>query len=178
MSETRTYWKKNNDSRYISGEDLQDGALMGKGLKPEMVVTIASFEDSETFDQQKNIKVTKTGFWLKEYPSGNAIYKQVILNNTNAYFCIDEFKSKILEDWLNKPLVLWAMPDRRHGFVARFKHYYPPAKATDTVAIASLSEATDLTQLGEKWTALSADEKKLPTVLAKKEELKKQLTPA
>lgn len=177
MAETRTYWKKNNDSRYISGEDLQDGALMGKGLRPEMTVTIASFEDSETFDQTKNAKITKTGFWLKEYPSGNPVYKPVILNNTNAYFCIDEFKSKILEDWLNKPLVLWAMPDRRHGFVARFKKYYPPAKATDTVALASLNTATNLTELGEKWTALSADEKKLPTVLALKESLKKKLTP-
>ena len=29
--ETLTHWKKNNDSRYISGEDLLNGELLGHG---------------------------------------------------------------------------------------------------------------------------------------------------
>jgi len=173
--ETLTHWKKNNDPRYISGEDLKDGLAIGKGLRPEMVVTIAKFEDKETFDQSSQSKVTKSGFWLREYPSGNPLYKPLILNNTNAKFCINEFKSEFMEHWLDKPLVLWAMPDRRHGFVARFKKYYPPAQVTDVKALAELSKATTLAELGETWGKLLADEKKLPTVMAKKEELKSKL---
>lgn len=175
--ETLTHWKKNNDPRYISGDDLKNGIQIGKGLKPEMVVTISKFEDKETFDQNSQSKVTKTGFWLREYPSGTPLYKPVILNNTNAKFCINEFKSEFMEHWLDKPLVLWAMPDKRHGYVARFKKYYPPAQVTDVNAIKVLNECNTLEELGNAWTSkLTADERKLPTVLAKKEELKTKLS--
>ncbi len=68
------------------------------------------------------------------------------------------------------------MPDKRFGHVARFKHYFPPAKVTDESALASLNTATNKTELGEKWAALSAEEKKLPTVLALKDELKTRLS--
>ena len=176
MAEQYQYWKKNNDSKYISGEDLQDGLLMAKGLRPEMVVIITGFEDKQTFDQNANEKVTKTGLWLAEYPSGTKVYKPVILNNTNAYFCIDEFKSKNLYDWLNKPLVLWAQVDRRHGFVARFKKYYPPAQVNaDVEPLAKLNNCKTLADLGAIWEGLSPSEKKLPTVLARKEALKATL---
>lgn len=46
----KTHWKKNNDSNFISGEDLISGL---KGLKPEMVVVIEKFNDAESFDQKK-----------------------------------------------------------------------------------------------------------------------------
>lgn len=173
--ENLTHWKKNNDPRYISGEDLKNGLAIGKGLRQEMIVTISKFEDKETFDQSTQQKVTKTGFYLREYPNGTPLYKPVILNNTNAKFCINEFKSEFMEHWLDKPLVLWAMPDKRHGFVARFKKYYPPAQVADKNAIDLLSKSTTLAELGEAWTNLSAEEKKLPTVLAKKEALKTTL---
>lgn len=169
--ETLTHWKKNNDSRYISGEDLQ-GEL--KGLKREMVVVITKFEDADTFDQNTQSKAVRTGFFLKEL-NGKELYKPVILNNTNAKFCRQEFNSEFMEHWLNKPFVLYAMPDKRHGFVARFKKYYPP-QISDVNALGVLSVATDLATLGEYWKALSAEEKKLPTVLALKEKLKTQFT--
>ncbi len=170
-----THWKKNNDPKYISGEDLKEGIEIGKGLRPEMVVCIDRFEDSETFDQQKNSKVTKTGFWLKEYPSGNRIYKPVILNNTNADFCIKEFGSKFLEHWIGKPMILWAQPDKRHGFVARFKKYYPPREITDTNALVVLNASKTLAELQSNWTSLSPAEKNLPTALALKDKLKGEL---
>jgi len=172
--ENLTHWKKNNDPRYISGEDLKDGLEIGKGLRPEMVVVIDRFEDTETFDQTKNSKVIKTGFWLKEL-DGKKVYKPVIMNNTNAAFCIKEFNSKYMEHWLNKPLVLWAMPDKRHGYVARFKKYYAPPTVTDEQPLKLLSLCQTLADLQKTWNELSPQEKNLSTVLAKKESLKTTL---
>lgn len=169
--ENLTHWKKNNDSRYISGEDLKSGL---KGLKPEMVVTITKFDDTETFDQNSQQKLMRTGFWLKEL-NGSDIYKPVILNNTNAKFCIGEFKSEFMEHWLNKPLILWAQPDKRHGFVARFKKYYPPAQVTDTNALDILGKSETLADLVLNWDKLTPSEKNLPSVLSKKELLKTTL---
>jgi len=140
-----------------------------------LIFTIAKFEDKETFDQTSQSKVTKSGFWLREYPSGKSLYKPLILNNTNAKFCINEFKSEFMEHWLDKPLVLWAMPDKRHGHVARFKKYYAPATVTDTKALDALSKATTLEELANAWGQITVPEQKLPTVLAKKEELKTKL---
>jgi hypothetical protein len=167
--ENLTSWKKNIDTRYISGEDLKDGI---KGLKKEMNVVIARFEDAETFDQSTQKKVVKTGFFLKEL-NGKELYKPVILNKTNAVFCRTEFGSDYMEHWLNKPFVLYACPDKRHGYVARFKKYYPP-QISDANALGVLSVATTKEQLAEFWGTLSAEEKKLPKVIALKDSLKKQ----
>lgn len=168
----KTHWKKNIDSRYISGEDLKSAL---RGLKPEMVVVVDDMKDSPTFDQSTQKEVTKTSLWLKDI-TGNKIYKPVILNTTNAKFFVNEFKSEFIEDWYGKPVVLFAMPDKRFGHVARFKHYYPPAKVTDEAAILLLNKATTVAELGEFWGTLSADEKKLPTVLSLKEQLKTKLS--
>jgi len=176
-NEKLTHWKKNNDPRYISGEDLKDGLAIGKGLAPEMVVTVYKFEDSETFDQNQQSKVIKTGFWLKDL-NGNPIYKPVILNNTNADFFIKEFKSEFMEHWLNKPVVLYARPDKRHGFVARFKKYYPPVTISDVKAIKLLESSKDLDELKKNFLSLSKEEQRLTTVIAKTENLKTTLKPA
>jgi len=175
-TETLTHFKKNLDPRYISGEDLKFGESLGHGLRPEMLVTISHFEDKETYDQNQNKKTIKTGLFLKEYPSGKAIYKPVILNNTNAKFLAKETGSPYMEKWLNIPVILWAMPDTRFDYVARFKKYYPPAAVTDTSALAKLN-ACEKTKdaLNVVWASLSADEKKLPTVLAAVDKLKGEL---
>jgi hypothetical protein len=166
----KTHWKKNNDSRYISGEDLMSRL---KGLKPEMHVVIDRFEDAETFDQTTQSKSVKTGFFLKEL-NGESVYKPVILNNTNAKFCVKEFGSDFMEDWLNKPLVVYAMPDKRHGFVARFKKYYPPS-ISDVNALTILNQSTSLIELQSNWSKLNKQEQALPTVMALKDKLKNSL---
>lgn len=171
MEENLTHWKKNNDSRYISGEDLRAEL---KGLKKEMNVVISKFEDSETFDMNSQKKLTRTGFWMAEYPSGKPLYKPVILNNTNANFCVKEFGSEYMEHWLNKPLVLYALADKRHGYVARFKKYYAP-QISDANALTILNKSTKLDELKVNWELLTAVEKNLPTVLALKEKLKTTL---
>lgn len=169
--ENLTHWKKNNDSRYISGEDLISGL---NGLSKEMIVVIDRFQDAETFDQTKNAKVVKTGFFLKEL-NGKQVYKPVILNNTNAKFCRIEFGSDFMEHWIGKPFILYAMPDKRHGFVARFKKYYPPIQVTDEQGLKLLDLCKSLEDLKKTWNDLSTQEKNLPTIIAKKELLKTTL---
>jgi hypothetical protein len=176
-NEKKTHWKKNNDSRYICGEDLKHGISIGKGLKDNMIVCITSFEDSETFDQKEQVKIIKTGLFLTDMETNELLYKPVILNNKNGEFCVKEFRSEFIEDWLNKPFVLYAQPDRRHGFVARFKKYFPKAVASDQNALSTLRMCDNLESLSVTWSdLLTSDEKKLPTVIALKDKLKTELS--
>ena len=165
----KTDWRKNLDSRYISGEDLH-GEL--NGLKREQVVVISRFEDAETFDQNKQEKSVKTGFYLSDL-NGRGLYKPVILNKTNAKFCEKEFNSRFMEDWLNLPFVLYAMPDKRFGFVARFKKYNPPPKTTDKRALELLKLCDTKEKLSDCWlNVLTIEERNFPTVIAEKERMK------
>jgi hypothetical protein len=122
MAEEKTHWRKNNDTRYISGETL---VAELHGLKKEMVVTISSFKDSETFDQNNQETKIKSGLFLKTL-DGKDVYKPVILNTTNSKFLAKEFGSDFLEDWIGKPVTMFAMADKRHGYVVRFKSYKKP----------------------------------------------------
>ena len=80
-----------------------------------------------------------------------------------------------MEHWINKPFILYAMPDKRHGFVARFKKYYPPVQISDVEGLKVLSLSTTLDELKKNWESLTPQEKLLPTILAKKESLKTTL---
>lgn len=167
-----THWKKNNDSRYISGEDLQHEL---HGLKKEMVVQIVRYLDAETFDQKNQKNVMKTGFILSEIGTGRELYKPVILNNTNAKFCNAEFGSPYLEHWIGKTFVLYAQADKRHGYVARFRKHVAVA-ISDKPALELLNACKTLADLQKCYTSqLSAEEKKLPAVVVLKEQLKTTL---
>jgi hypothetical protein len=115
----KTHWKKNNDSNFISGEDLISGL---KGLKSEMIVMIDKFNDAESFDQKNQSKIVVSALFLKDI-TGKPLYKPVILNKTNAKFFVKETGSDFIDDWLNVPVTLYAMPDKRHGHVVRFKKF-------------------------------------------------------
>lgn len=178
----KTHWKKNIDSRYISGEDLISGL---RGFKPEMVVLIERFTDSETFDQSTQAKLTKTGFYLREL-NGQMLHKPLILNSTNAKYCEKEFKTPFMEDWIGKPIVLYAMPDKRFGHVARFKKYYPQAhKTAEPVKTIELDEIqkivlqieliTELPQLAEYWSGLDIPTKNIESILKAKDKRKSEL---
>lgn len=166
----KTHWKKNLDSRYISGEDLQAEL---HGLKKEMPVVIDRFEDSDTFDPNSQTKAVKTGFYLKTL-NGTPVYKPVILNVTNADFCRKEFGSEWMEDWVGKPFVLYAKPDKRFGFVARFKKYFAP-QISDVEPIKLLKTSKTKEELQANWSKLSKQEQALPTVVKVKDELKATL---
>ena len=180
--ETKTHWKKNNDSRYISGEDLHASL---KGLKPEMIVQIVSFKDADTFDQKSQKDLTKTGLNLQEL-NGAYLYKPVILNNTNAKFLIKEFGSEYIEDWFGKPFVIYAHQDRRHGYVARFKKYYPNQAATPQPPQASPEDIktvleqidlqTDIEGLGKYYLGLDSNLKANAQIIAAKDAAKIKLS--
>ena len=122
METKKTSWKKNLDSRFISGEDLQQSL---NGLSPEMPVTIVKFNDEETFDQNKQAKLTRTGLFFKTL-DGKDVYKPAILNKTNARFMAKEFGTDFMEDWIGKVVIMFAQKDSRHGYVCRFKSYIKP----------------------------------------------------
>ena len=170
--EQKTHWKKNIDANFISGEDMQAEI---KGLRKEMAVKLQAFSDKESFDQSKNAKTTVTGLNLVDLNTNIPLPKPVILNKTNARFFEKEFGSVYMEDWVGKPVVVYAQPDKRFGFVVRFKKYFPPRTIDFKPFISKLEEATTKEELVTIWTALSPEEKAIPQVLAKKDELKNLL---
>lgn len=172
-TETLTHWKKNIDANFIAGEDLQSEV---KGLKKEMIVYIEHFGDAEAFDNKANAKKTVTGLYLVDAVTKAKLYKPVVLNKTNARFFINMTKSEFMEHWINKLVVLYACPDKRFGFVVRFKEYIAPPKSKPEPAIEKLNAATDKDTLGKIWSeSLTAEERKLPAVLAHKNKLKETL---
>lgn len=168
----KTPWRKNNDKRYISGEDL----LLGlKGLRKEMIVCIENQVDAPAFDQKLQQEITKSALWLKDLEMNAKVYKPCLLNVTRAEFMSKESGSIFMEDWYGIPFIMYAKPDKRHGHVVAFKKYYPPAEIKPDAALAKLSECKVIGDLVAAWESLSGPEKKLPAVLAKKEELKLSL---
>jgi len=171
----KTPFRKNLDTRYISGEDLKNGIELGKGLKPEMIVTLAKWEDAPAFDQKKQAEVDKTAIWLKEYQTGKMLYKPCLLGVNRATFLSKELAngSMFIDDCdFTKPFVIYAQADRRHGHVVAFKKYFAPATVTDTNALAILDTCKTLDELRDKYQSLSKAEQALPTVVAKKDQLK------
>lgn len=172
MSEqTKTPWRKNLDKRYISGEDLILGL---KGLQKEMLVCIHKNEDAPAFDQKLQAEVIKSSLWLKNLYTNEVIYKPCLLNVGRAEFLQKESGGSIfMEDWEGLPFIMYAKPDKRHGYIVAFKKYYPPAEIKPDNAIKLLQECQYKEELASVWTnKLSAEERKLPAVLAEKEKLK------
>lgn len=128
METAKTLWRKNLDSKYISGEDLMLGV---KGLKPEMIVELVRFNDDKTFDKNKAADVMVSALYLKEIGGAN-LYKPVILNKTNAKFFVKETGSDYIEDWIGRPVVMFAQKDSRFGHVVRFKTYVLPELKAST----------------------------------------------
>lgn len=145
-NENLTHWKKNVDSRYISGEDLLNGL---KGLRKEMNVQITSFKDSDSFDQKSNQKTTVTAITMVDIDTGQMLYKPMILNKTNARFFEGEFKSPFIEHWINKPFILFAQADRRHGHVVRCRKFIPQVDTSQYIA--AMNNCKTLDELRNVW---------------------------
>lgn len=174
----KTLWKKNLDNRYISGENLQNGEAAGKGLKKEMVVTLASFNDAETFDQNTQTKATKTAIWLIDFETGKKLYKPCLLNNERGEFLSKEIgnNSIFLDDFdTKKPFIIYAKPSRRFGHVVGFKKYYAPSTLSDENGKKILNASKTLSELKTNWSKLNQKEQVLPTIVSLKESLKKTL---
>tara|TARA_R110000765_G_scaffold334538_2_gene424931 strand:- start:2408 stop:2914 length:507 start_codon:yes stop_codon:yes gene_type:complete len=166
----KTHWKKNNDSTYISGEDLH---FELNGLKKDFPVVLQSFKDGSTFDRNEQKKVTKTVLNFTDL-NGVKICKGVLLNNTAGEFLSSEFKSPHLEDWVGKTVNIFAKADSRHGFVVRFKKYFEPPISLDN-AKEVLNSAADLKTLVEAWGTLSKKEQTNQVIINLKNQLKETL---
>ena len=140
--ENKTHWKKNNDSNFISGEDLMSGL---KGLAPEMVVVLDKFTDAETFDQKKQSKIVITGLYFKTIYN-KPLYKPAILNKTNAKFFVKETGSEFMEDWIGKTVIMYAQKDSRHGYVVRFKTYHLPLLEIGTTNFENCKKSYELNE--------------------------------
>ena len=172
----KTPFRKNLDKRYISGEDLLNGELLGHGLTKEMVVTLAKFNDAPAFDQKLQKEVDKTALWLKEFPSGKMIYKPCLLNVERTDFMRKELAggSMFIDDCdLTKPFIIYARPDKRHGHVVAFKKHFQQ-NVSDVNAINILNSCTSLGDLRDKWKTISKTEQSLPSVIAKLDLLKQK----
>lgn len=150
-NENLTHWKKNVDSRYISGEDLLNGL---KGLRKEMNVQIVSFKDSESYDQKANQKTIVTAISMVDVDTGQMLYKPMILNKTNARFLEKEFNSPYLENWLNKTFTIYAQPDRRHGHVVRCRRAIIQVDTSSYVA--AMNNCQTLDELKNIWGQFGA----------------------
>tara|TARA_R110000803_G_scaffold210216_1_gene281448 strand:+ start:1538 stop:2068 length:531 start_codon:yes stop_codon:yes gene_type:complete len=173
METKKTHWKKNNDSNYVSGEDLFNEL---KGLLKDFPVKLSSFSDGETFDQNAQAKTVKTVLQFTDL-NGVKLYKGVLLNNTSAKFFIKEFGSEFIEDWINKPCNIFAQADRRHGYVVRFKKYYKPVVQVDIKGAELILNSCDsLESLGKAWSSLNSNQQKNSKVIELKNKLKIELT--
>lgn len=126
--QNKTLWKKNLDSKFISGEDL---ILSVKGLSPEMVVTLVNQKDDKTFDKNKSADVVVTSLYFTDQ-TGKQLYKPAILNKTNAKFFEKETGSPYIEDWYGRTVLMYAQKDSRHGHVVRFRTYVKPTLIKDS----------------------------------------------
>ena len=172
MEETKTHWKKNNDSTYISGEDLFNEL---QGLKKDFPVMLKSFKDGETFDSNSQSKTIKTVLQFTDL-NGVDLCKGVLLNNTGAKFFCKEFKSDYIEDWISKPCNIFAQADRRHGQVVRFKKYYKPAVIVDVKGAEDiLNSCADYDSLIKAWGSLNTNQQANIKVIALKDKLKTEL---
>lgn len=160
----KTHWKKNNDSNFISGEDLISGL---KGLKAEMIVSIDGFNDAESFDQKNQSKIVVSALYLKDL-NGNKLYKPVILNKTNAKFFVKETGSDFIDDWVNVPVILYAQADKRHGHVVRFKKFskidlFPNTPDFDKCKLAIEKSGFTIEKLKLRYNISTETEKLLTT---------------
>lgn len=174
----KVLFRKNLDKRYISGEDL---VLQERGLRKEMVVTLAKFEDAPAFDQKLQQEVSKTALWLTDLHTGKLIYKPCLLNVNRADFLSKEIAggSLYISDASHEiPFVMYAKPDKRHGYIVAFKKYYPPAQITPDEPLRKLRASNTKEELVTAWGLLTAAEKNLPVVLAEKDKLKVELPSA
>ena len=170
METNKTHWRKNIDTRYISGEDLQCEL---NGLKKDFTVKLVSFDDGETYDQSNQQKSIKTVLYFEDM-QGNKLKKGVLLNKTNAKVFESITNSSWIDDWVGTILNIYAQPDKRFGFVVRFKKYIePPIDLTE--AKKKLNNANNIDELAMAWTTLSQKEQKNPVIVELKETLKSKL---
>ena len=165
----KTHWKKNNDSNYISGEDLFEEI---NGFKKESVVRIKRFKDGDTYDRKSKETATKTILFLED-ASSKELRKGVVLNKKAIDFFRAEFKSDFIDDWIGGWFTMFAQADKTHGHVVRFRKFYQPLDIEGGKNI--LNSSTNIDELGKNWSKLSNPQQANHEIKALKNQLKTSL---
>jgi hypothetical protein len=176
MSETLTNINKLRNPNYIGGWDLQDNT----GKTTDIIVTIKAIKQDEVFDQ-------KSGQMGLELTVHFVEVKPMILNATNRKTLIKVTETEFIEQMVGKKIQLTTQRGKWFGEVhdairivnkksSQLTTVQAPKPVDEADCITRLEKATDMVNLGEIWMSLTKEEKANPSVLAKKEELKKKFT--
>jgi hypothetical protein len=131
-----THWRKNNDTKFIRGEELQHEI---NGFKKSMNVKIMKIEDEKSFDPSTNQETIVSAIFMKEL-GGEDLKKPTILNATAGKFLEKEFKSMEIEDYIGKEVTLHSVPHKRHDYVVRFMKYIKPTIKRNTATFTQYAE--------------------------------------
>ena len=165
------HWKKNRNSNFLCGEDVKFGL---QGVFDGMPVVITGHNETESFDQNLQAKNTVTVIYLSDL-QGNPIKRGIVIGRWTLDFCKPFFRADpergyFVDNWKGIKAVLWAKPDKRHGFVIRFKQYIPPVDIPSIIT--ALDACESLEKLAEYYKALPSNIKNNAQIVAHKDELK------
>lgn len=131
-----THWRKNNDTKFIRGEELENEI---NDFKKSMNVKITKIVDEESFDPGSQKAVTVSAIHMQVL-GGNDLSKPTILNASAGKFLEKEFKSMYVEDYIGKEVTIHSVPDKRHQYVVRFMKYIKPTIKRNTATFTQYAE--------------------------------------
>jgi hypothetical protein len=175
--ETNIDCMKYRKSTHIAGVDVET-IISEKG---KCVLTIKEAYYAKGVDVSGN----KTDGYFLEFVEDvkpmvvNSINRKTIASIVKDFKKCTPSESRNIGNWIGVQLELTfddsvKMMGKVVGGI-RVKYQLPINTATDTNALALLDNCSSLDGLQSTWMSLSADEKKLATVIAKKETLKNKL---
>lgn len=172
MKETNIDSMKYRKSTHLAGIDVEAMEL------PIVTIKLAYYETGV------NVSGNKTDGYFLDFEEN---IKSMLVNSTNRQVISRYLKasgmsgldSRNLQNWVGLKLVLWfdetvKMMGQVVGGI-RIKEVLIEKKISDANAIDLLNSSTSLSELQQNWQKLNKDEKKLPTVMALKENLKSKL---
>lgn len=186
MKETNIDSMKYRKSTHLAGVDVE--SIISEKGKCELTIKESYYSKSETINGRKvgievNGKVLD-GYFLEFVED----VKPMLVNSTNRKQIATIYRnlnkstpkeSRNIGNWIGLKIELIFDPNvQMKGEVTggiRIKYKLPTNTANDLKPLEALSKCKDLNDLKAAWLSFTPDEQKLPTVLAKKEELKSKL---
>lgn len=177
MKETNIDSMKYRKSTHLAGVDVES-IISEKG---ECELTIKE----SYYEKNVNVSGNKTDGYFLEFVED---VKPMLVNSTNRKQIATIYRnlnkstpkeSRNIGNWLGLKIeLIFDSTVKMMGEVTggiRIKYKLPTNTANDLKPLEVLSKCKDLNDLKAAWLSFTPDEQKLPTVLAKKEELKSKL---
>lgn len=164
----KTHIDKLRNPNYLGGWDLQDE----NGKTTDIIVTIKEVKSEFVFNQKAQMEEPVLTVFFNEC-------KPIILNVTNRKTLKKVTDTSYIEEMTGKRIQLTTKRIKAFGEfhdAIRIVNVVVASAKVEVVdsqkCIGILSACKTLTELGEKWTALTLKEKNTAEVLAEKERLK------